>query len=138
VKTLRPICLLALALILIDAGLAHHSVPVNFDQSRQIDVEGVLTDVKWLNPHSHFRMDVTVEDGSSVEWLVEMGSFNAMKRSGFETHLFDVGTAVTVIGWPGRRERTVYLTQALVPDGEDVKCVRAPTSQSPSGECGER
>ncbi len=38
---------------------AHHSTPVNFDQSREITIEGVLTEVVWRNPHSRFRVDVT-------------------------------------------------------------------------------
>ncbi len=37
---------------------AHHSVPVNFDQTREISIEGVLTQILWVNPHAHFRLDV--------------------------------------------------------------------------------
>ena len=108
------------------AAIAHHSVPVNFDQSREIVVAGVLTEIKWLNPHSQFRMDVTDDNGTTVEWLVEMGSVNAMRRSGFERELYDIGTAVSVIGWPGRRERVIFFNRALVRDGEELRCVATP------------
>ena len=30
-------------------AVAHHSVPVNFDQSKEITVTGVLTEIKWIN-----------------------------------------------------------------------------------------
>ena len=102
--------------------MAHHSVPVNFDQSSSITVEGVLTEVRWANPHSHFRMNVTDEEGATVEWLVEMGALNTMKRSGFEMHLFLVGGPVVITGWPGRRDRVVFLNQALLYDGTERIC----------------
>ena len=104
---------------------AHHSVPVNFDQSREITVEGVLTEIKWLNPHSHFRLDVTTDEGATVQWLVEMGAYNTMRRAGFETHLFSLGSRVSITGWPGRRDRVVYLNRAQLDDGADLLCLGA-------------
>ncbi len=97
--------------------LAHHSVPVNFDQSREITIAGVITEIRWINPHSRFRLEVKQEDGSMLEWLVEMGAINTMKRAGFQTERFAVGDPVTVIGNPGRRDRVVLLRTAVLPDG---------------------
>jgi hypothetical protein len=94
----------------------HHSVPVNFDQSRTISIEGVLTEIAWRNPHARFRMDVTT-DGAKTEWLVEMGAANTMRRAGFPMERFAVGDKVTVVGWPGRRDRTVLLREVVAADG---------------------
>lgn len=106
-------------------AFAHHSVPVNFDTARDISVTGVLTEIKWLNPHSHFRMDVTNDDGSTVEWLVEMGAINTMRRAGFQTDRFSLGQLVTISGWPGRRDRVVYLNRAQMEDGTELLCIGA-------------
>jgi uncharacterized protein DUF6152 len=97
---------------------AHHSVPVNFDQSKEITITGTLTEAKWINPHSRFRIDVKQDDGMTVEWLVEMGAVNTMRRAGFEIEKFVVGDTLTVIGWPGRdRNRTMLLRTAVLKDG---------------------
>jgi len=97
---------------------AHHSVPVNFDQSKEITITGTLTEAKWINPHSRFRIDVKQEDGMTVEWLVEMGAVNTMRRAGFEIDKFVVGDTLTIIGWPGRdRNRTMLLRTAVLKDG---------------------
>ena len=97
---------------------AHHSVPVNFDQSKEITITGKLTEAKWINPHSRFRLDVKQDDGMTVEWLVEMGAVNTMRRAGFEIEKFVVGDTLTIIGWPGRdRERTMLLRTAVLKDG---------------------
>ena len=99
-------------------ALAHHSVPVNFDQSREITMTGTLTEIKWINPHSRFRMDVKGDDGKTVEWLVEMGAINTMKRAGFDTDKFAIGDTLTIIGWPGRdRDRSMLLRTAVLKDG---------------------
>ena len=96
---------------------AHHSVPVNFDQSREVTIEGVVTEIKWINPHSRFRVDVTGPDGTTVEWLVEMGAANTMRRAGFPMERFMVGDRISVTGAPGRRERAVLLRETTLPDG---------------------
>lgn len=110
--------LAALLVVLVSARLvAHHSVPVNFDQSREITIAGTLTEIKWINPHSRFRLDVKGEDGATLEWLVEMGAINTMKRAGFDTERFALGDPVTITGWPGRRGRTMLLRTIVLKDG---------------------
>ena len=112
--------LVTLALVILPTAhalSAHHSVPVNFDQSREVTIEGVLTEIRWINPHSRFRVDVTNSDGTKVEWLVEMGAANTMRRAGFPMERFIVGDRVTITGAPGRRERAVLLRETVLPDG---------------------
>ncbi len=110
------VALVIVALAAADGLSAHHSVPVNFDLSRTITIEGVLTEVAWVNPHARFRMNVTNEDGSKVEWLVEMGATNTMKRAGFPMDRFKIGDHITIIGNPGRRDRSVLLRETILAD----------------------
>lgn len=96
---------------------AHHSTVVNFDSSREISVDGVITEIRWLNPHSRFRLEVKNANGRVEEWLVEMGAANTMKRAGFPTDRFAVGDPLTVIGAAGRRDRAVLLREVVLKDG---------------------
>jgi len=108
----------AVSIAIAAPAFAHHSVPVNFDQSKEITIAGTLTEAKWINPHSRFRIDVKQDDGKTVEWLVEMGAVNTMRRAGFEIEKFTVGDTLTIVGWPGRdRERTMLLRTAVLKDG---------------------
>src|SRR3954467_15549504 len=110
--------LAAAACALASPALAHHSVPVNFDSSKEITVTGTLTEIKWVNPHSRFRLNVKDDEGKTVEWLIEMGAINTMRRAGFDTDKFVVGDTVTIIGWPGRdRDRSMLLRTAVLKDG---------------------
>ena len=117
-QTMPRWLILASLLVIATPAVAHHSVPVNFDQSKEITVMGVLTEIKWINPHSRFRLDVKNDDGTTVEWLVEMGAINTMKRAGFDIDKFTVGDTLTIIGWPGRgRDRSMLLRTAVLKDG---------------------
>ena len=112
----------ALAVLALNAPLlAHHSVPVNYDSSRRITVTGVLTEIRWINPHSRFRLDVTSDDGSTEAWLAEMGAHNTMVRAGFQTELFAIGDSITIIGSPARRDTNGILLQwAILEDGTEL------------------
>jgi len=55
-------------------------------------------------------------DGKTVEWLVDMGAINTMKRAGFDVERFNVSDTLTIIGWPGR-DRTILLRTAVLKDG---------------------
>jgi hypothetical protein len=90
---------------------------VNFDQSREVTIEGILTEIKWINPHSRFRVDIANPDGTKIEWLVEMGAANTMRRAGFPMDRFMLGDKVAITGAPGRRERAVLLRDVVMPDG---------------------
>jgi len=107
--------LAALALVLWTGAIvtAHHSVPVNFDQTRSVTITGVLTEAKWVNPHSHWRVDVTNPDGTVVEWLIEFGAKNTMVRAGFPMERFMAGDRVEVTGYPGRRDRAILLREVV-------------------------
>lgn len=96
---------------------AHHSAPLNYDLSRQITIDGTLTEITWRNPHARFRMDVIDPQGAHVEWLAEMGGVNNLKRAGFPMDRFHVGDRISVTGYPGRRDRTILLRQTTLSDG---------------------
>ena len=115
---------------------AHHSVPVNFDQSKEVSIQGVLTEIKWVNPHAHFRLSVTQPDGSELEWLVEMGATNTKKRAGFPMERFMVGETYTIIGAPGRRDRAVLLDEVIMPDGTHLTPTMRPRTPGVRGQNG--
>jgi len=122
------------ALLVVAAGAgphAHHSVPVNFDQSKEVTITGVITEIKWVNPHSHWRVDVTGSDGHPVEWLIEFGAVNTMKRAGFPMERFKFGDHVEVTGYPGRRDRAVLLRQ-VVHDGVRLNPEMRPDASGPA------
>ena len=116
------------------AASAHHSTAVNFDSSKEISVTGVLTEIKWLNPHSRFRLNVKSEQGKTEEWLVEMGALNTMKRAGFPIERFVIGEPITMIGAAGRRDRAILLRETILKDGTHLTPDMRPRTANPGRE----
>src|SRR6476620_2729746 len=73
---------------------AHHSAAM-FDDSRVVELKGVVKELQWTNPH--VWLQVSVDDkGARKEWSVEAGSPNTLSRNGWRSTSFKPGDAVTV------------------------------------------
>ena len=79
------------------AGLAgaHHSHAM-FDHSREVSLTGTVTNFAFTNPHAFLYVDVEGDDGSVVNYWVEMSNIPNMIRRGVSPRTFNVGDVVTV------------------------------------------
>jgi hypothetical protein len=82
--------------------VGHHSFDVQFDTAKTRDLKGVITKVDWINPHAYLHLNVVEEDGSVVNFKVEMGPPYAVARNnneccgGWSNSLLKVGSTVTI------------------------------------------
>ena len=82
--------------------LAHHAFSNEFDESKPITLEGVVTRIDWENPHVHYYVDVTQVDGTVVNWACETGGPNRLARRGWTRDSLKPGDKVTVHGFPAK------------------------------------
>ncbi len=75
---------LAMTALFATAALAHHS-PIVFDRTRQVTIEGTVTEFKWSNPHSWIHVDVKDEQGAVGNWSVEMNPASVLARTGWRS-----------------------------------------------------
>ena len=68
---------------------AHHSVDAVFSKD-VVELTGVITDMDWINPHTHIYLDVADENGDIVTWELE-GNPTAMLRKGGLTKAMIIG-----------------------------------------------
>jgi hypothetical protein len=88
----------AIALIAITVpAFAHHSFSAEFDANRRVTLTGVITNVKWQNPHVYFYVDVK-ENGKVVNYAVELGSPNGVLGNGLSRNALKVGQVVSLNG----------------------------------------
>lgn len=98
---------------------AHHSIALNFSDE-VISLEGTITSLKWVNPHSSFVLKVTNEDGSTDEWRVELQARIALERKGFDFDALQEGTTIKLTGKRGRQEKRILFGEAELPDGRKI------------------
>ena len=81
---------------------AHHAFAAEFDAKRPVHLEGTLTKVELINPHSWIHVSVTGPDGKVKTWMVEAGSPNVLLRRGFTKATIASGTPVVVEGFQSK------------------------------------
>ena len=81
---------------------AHHAFAAEFDAKKPVHLEGTLTKVELINPHSWIHVDVTDKDGKTESWMCEAGSPNVLLRRGFNKNTIAVGTKVVVDGYQSK------------------------------------
>jgi hypothetical protein len=80
-------------------AFAHHSFSAEFDRNKRVSLTGVITSVKWQNPHVYFYIDVKDKDTSKVtNYGVELGSPNGVLGNGLSRDILKVGMVVSLDG----------------------------------------
>jgi hypothetical protein len=59
----------------------HHSFTAAYDPTRRVQVEGVVKEFVWRNPHSFVRIDVTTAEGQTETWNLEWGSITQLSAA---------------------------------------------------------
>jgi hypothetical protein len=80
------------------------------------EVEGVVTELRWQNPHVVFTLRVGDED-----WSIETLSTSGISRWGITRDLIAVGDRLRVAGNPARREgNSLFVRNILLPGGREI------------------
>jgi DNA/RNA endonuclease YhcR with UshA esterase domain len=103
------------------SAMAHHAWPVEYDVNKPVSVKGVVSKVEWMNPHTHFYVDVTDEKGTLTTWNFEMASTVALERGGWTRKTLPVGAQITVTGFGGRAVTTKAIANSMMTsDGKSL------------------
>jgi hypothetical protein len=98
---------------------AHHSFAAEFDIAKPVKLEGTVTSMEWINPHSWIHLDVKGPDGKMVNWMVEGGSPNILLRRGFTKKSLEPGTVIVVEGYQAKNgENRANGANITFPDGK--------------------
>lgn len=100
---------------------AHHSFAAEFDGTRRLSFQGVVTKVEWTNPHTYFYVDVKGDNGSVANWIFETAGPNLLGRLGWKRNSLRVGDRVTVVGYPAWDGAKIASARSVVlADGRTV------------------
>ena len=82
-------------------AIAHHSFAM-FDQQNPVDLEGVVQEFKFTNPHTFIVLSVKQDNGSTQIWSLEGTSPSALVRGGWSSKSLKAGDQIKVKMWPLR------------------------------------
>ena len=84
--------------------IAHHSFTAAYDSTKRVEVEGVVKEFVWRNPHSFVRIEVTTKEGATELWNLEWGSTTQLQAAKFPVTrtTLKAGDRIIAGGEPGR------------------------------------
>jgi hypothetical protein len=98
----RVLRLVAVSITLVALAIpvfAHHSFSAEFDRNKVVALTGIITNVRWQNPHVYFYIDVKDKDTNKVtNFGVELGSPNGVLGNGLSRDILKVGMVVSLNG----------------------------------------
>jgi hypothetical protein len=110
----------------IEVAFAHHSFAAEFDAARTGQIAGVITHVRFSNPHVRYRIDVPGADGASEEWELQMGSVTALRSRGWGPATLQIGDRIKAQGELGRDgTKKLYVRRIETEQGKVVYGERA-------------
>lgn len=105
-KTMIPLgAALGLALLAPTAG-AHHSTNNIYDESKTVEITGVVKEWRLVNPHPYLIVEAEDENGELRLYDLSFGGSAAgpLMRRGYTRESFTIGETVTATGNPARAE----------------------------------
>lgn len=110
----------AAAALIATGAVAHHSTAM-FDQTKTVELHGVVKEFQYTNPHSWLIIDVQEEDGTVTSWGFEAEGPGTLMRQGIGRNTFPAGMEVTVRGNPMKDGRPAAAwIDTTMPDGTVV------------------
>ena len=101
----RRILVLFAGVVLLAGGgraFAHHSFSAEYDSTQKVELDGVVTQFVWRNPHSFMKIDVTEKDGTMKSWALEWGSTGQLAQAQITRTSLKPGDRILVTGEPAR------------------------------------
>jgi len=93
---------IALIVALPSFPAAHHSFAAEYDDSKRVQFEGVVTKLEWTNPHARLYVDVTDASGKVVNWNLELAGLGLLLRNGWTRNSVKAGDKIKVEGFAAR------------------------------------
>jgi hypothetical protein len=100
---------------------AHHSLASQFDESKSLTLQGVITKVEWINPHVYLHLDVKRKEGAVEQWTLETLPPGTLRRGGLRSDMLGRGQTVSILGYHARNgSNLAFLRKITFADGKEV------------------
>ncbi len=118
----RFACLVLLAAVAMAAPLAaHHGRGASFDMKKQVTLKGIVSQVKWQNPHVLIFIDVPDEGGRVLTWAFENSNVHTLATQGYSRNTLKFGQPITAIVNPAANgEPLGIIVKIVLEDGKVI------------------
>ena len=98
--------------VLGERAYAHHGAG-RYDTRQKVELQGKLTRVDFVNPHTYIYFDVVGPDGKVTAMKCETRGATVLRRSGWSPEMFVRGASIKVTGSPHRDDPTACTVDTM-------------------------
>lgn len=118
----RALQWVVLAFLMVGARLeAHHAVAGVYDLNKEIVLEGQLTKLNFVNPHSSLHLAVPNPDGTTTEWVLTTASIQVLTRQGVNKSSIKPGEILKITALPARNGNPAGFIRSLELGDQEIK-----------------
>jgi hypothetical protein len=103
-----------LLLVPATSAFAQNAFSATFDNTRQVKLSGVVTQIDWVNPRAWFHINVRDANGTVWDWAVQFGNPLDMEKDGWKRNSLHIGDTVNVDGFPARGDSKQAFAKSVV------------------------
>lgn len=121
---LLPALSVSLGLLVFSGALAAHHGTAAYETTLTT-IKGVVTEFRFINPHSEIYFDVKNDKGEVEKWVAEGNSATVMARSGWTKDSLKPGDEITATGNRSRNgSTTMHLRKLVLANGTELPVER--------------
>jgi hypothetical protein len=98
--------------VLVERAYAHHGAGL-YDMRKNVELEGTITRVDFVNPHTYVYFNVVGSDGKVTAMKCETRGATVLRRSGWSPEMFVKGTSIKIAGHPHREDPTACTVDTM-------------------------
>ena len=143
----RYLTLVFLPFIHINAASAHHAFAADYEAGNEGELEGVVTEVIYRNPHARYYLEVTSDEGEKELWDLQTMNVGMLGRVGWTRETIKVGDKLKVEGILGRNDTKRMSINIVTIEGgrvispltgvrvsqEEIRARSQPSTETPAG-----
>ena len=100
---------------------AHHNFAAHYRTDETVEITGVVTEFRFVNPHARVYVEVSDAAGETQLWMAEGDASVALRRSGWTEDQLRPGDRVEITGNPSRSGANMIGWETLtLADGTDI------------------
>ncbi len=101
------------AVVLGSPAAAHHNFAAHYRLDELVELSGVVTEFRFVNPHVRVYFEVRGEDGSVESWMAEGDASVALRRTGWTEDQLEPGDRIEISGHPSHRGSNMLGWQSI-------------------------
>lgn len=97
--------------IIASSANAHHAASATFITTESTEIEGYVTEFRFVNPHVTIKLMVADENGVQREWIATAPAVAGFRRWGWTKEMLEEGQYVRLVGRKARHDGPMILIE---------------------------